>query len=295
MTNWSWDNLRYLLAIAEEGTLTEAAKRLGVSHTTVQRRIATFEVELGTPLLSKSVSGYQLTVAGQSMVRQARDIQIALEAQTREISAASSTLTGTVKITSTDTISFFLLPDILKALNTKYPDLDIHLHMMNRMSDIQKLEADVAIRTGREPPEQLIGRKIGSLGFKVCASKDYVAEHRLAAFPVTDFNYHAIVLDADYDGVPFARWFRSQLSESAHISTVNGFLAAWRLCKAGMGITLLPEYLVNDSDELVELTSTELPEPNDLWILGHSDFRDTERVRVVRHFLFEALQKIFSN
>ena len=170
--------------------------------------------------------------------------------------------------------------------------------MLNSISDIQNLEADIAIRGCLEPPPQLIGRKIGAIPFCVCASSTYIREHGLTHFPtaatLADAVADVIVLDSSFKQAPFAQWFGEQIPPAATVTTVNGFLAAWNLCKEGMGVTLLPEYLVNRTQSLQRLTTDSLPQANDLWILGHADFRDTERVRVVRQFLYDRLKPVFA-
>lgn len=291
--SWSWDHLRFFLALAEGGTLSTAARRLGVSHTTVLRRVRAFETSLGTQLFDHTAQGYTLTAAGETLRAEASGVRDAIESVARRIGGADAGLEGEVTITTTDTLAFAVLPPLLAELGERYPELRFTLSMRNRLSDIVNREADIAIRTGREPPERLIGRRVGTVHFAACASSDYAAAHALARFPDDVAAHRFVTLDGSYAGVPFHDWLEARLPPEAARTTVSGFLAAVAVCRAGMGITVLPSYLLAELPDLVELPVTERIATNELWVLSHADLRDTERVRVVRRHLFERLSERF--
>lgn len=287
--NWSWDSLRYFLAVAEHGTLTDAAIAMGVSHTTVQRRLVAFEKELHTQLLARTRQGYVLTDAGRTLYNEASKVQSTLTSITSQISNQEAQPSGAVTITSTDTICSVILPDIIRELIDQYPKLEITLDNMNRISDIRNFEADIAIRTCKKPPENLIGRKIGRIHFVVCASTDYIKRHKINKFPTDVSDYHFIKLNSQYSDVEFYQWFDKVIQGRASTTIVSDFMSARSLCAAGVGITILPSYLLPVTENLRELKVSTAPTPNDLWLLSHSDLRDTERVKVARHFLYERL------
>lgn len=287
--NWNWDHLRFFLALAEKHTLTLAAKDLDVSHSTVLRRIKAFEQELETHLFDHTSSGYSLTRAGQSLYIEVRKMKNSVDTISREIAGVDQQIEGDVIITSTDTLSYHVLPQILEKLHIQYPELRITLSVMNDLTDIANREADIAIRAGSDPPAHLIGRKIGKLRFNACASAAYANDHGLTEFPQDTANYHFIELDQSYRDRPFHRWLHSRLHASSACTTVNGFLTAYALCKAGLGIAILPGYLVSDDPDFVCLVTEPEVASNDLWLLSHADMRGTARIRLVKNFLYEAL------
>lgn len=289
----NWDNIRFFLALAKNKTLSGAGKELGVSHSTVQRRINAFERELNTHLFNRTESGYVKTAAGDALYREATQVQSTLNAISRQISDADDLTSGEVIITSTDTLSYFLLPEIVQVCNQKYPDLMIHLEMINSMSDMQNLQADIAIRTCQEPPANLIGRKIGSIEFAACASKEYIRAHNLKRFPERTADCHFVMLDKSYSDTQFYQWLDERVETRSKVTVTNGMLSAARLCAAGLGISLLPTYLLKSLSELQDLPCDGEPVTNDLWILSHPDLRDTARVRAVRQLLYDHLTPWF--
>ena len=292
--NWSWDNLRYFLAVAQCGTLSAAARQLGVSHSTVQRRIGALELELQTSLFSRKVNGYALTQSGQALFKESAQLQTTLECISRKVSGSDSTVSGQVVLTSTDTLCFLVLPKLIKSLTQTYPELCVELKMINSISDVQNLEADIAIRSCMQAPADLIGRKIGTIQFAAYAALTYCQEKGIDRFPADVEAHQVIVLTDDYANTPFHQWLDSQLTVNTRTTIASGFLSAFGLCKAGLGITLLPTYMVDEASNLMKLEIDGNPVSNDLWILSHTDLRSTERVRVVRQYLYEELSRIFA-
>lgn len=291
--SWSWDHLRFFLALAETGTLSMAARRLGVSHTTVLRRVRALEASLDTTLFEQTGKGYAMTAAGEALHAEAGRIGEAIESVSRRIDAADSGIGGEVKITTTDTLAFAVLPPLLAELGERNPQLRFSLSMWNPLSDIVNREADIAIRACREPPGRLIGRRVGTVRFAACTARDYAATHALERFPENVSAHRFVTLDASYADVPSRRWLEARLPAGVARTTVNGFLTAVAACRAGMGITVLPTYMLAEFPDLVRLPVEEDIPGNELWVLSHADLRDTERVRVTRRFLFERLVALF--
>lgn len=288
---WNWDHLRYFFALAEQGTLSAAGRQLNVSHTTVLRRIRVFEASLQTRLFEHTTSGYQLTSSGAELREQATVLKNSLDAVARNIARADHEIAGEVLITTTDSLGFCLMPPLVKELTEAHPELNIKVHMGIQMSDVQNREADIAIRTCKEPPDSLIGRCIGSIAFSACASLEYISENKLHAFPIDSTQHQFVMLDSGFAGIPFYDWLSSRVSADCPTIEVNNFLLAKAMCAEGMGITVLPSYMLEGDSRLQELSTLEPIEQNTLWILSHSDLRDTARMRLVRQFLFDSLSE----
>lgn len=289
--NWNWDHLRFFLALADHGTLSLAARELDVSHTTVLRRVRIFEQQLQTHLFDHTPNGYCLTAAGDALYVEAIKMKSAIDGISREISGDDARLEGSVVITATDTLGLHVLPPLLRELQILYPGLALTLNVANRLSDIGNREADIALRTGSEPPAGLIGREICNLRFVACASRDYVERTGIDRFP-DDTRSHAFVqLDESYRNLAFHRHLAALVDSRATCTTASGFIYALALCRAGIGITCLPSYLATGDNGLVVLPMPSDIETNPLWILSHADLRDSARVRVVRQFLFAQLRE----
>ncbi len=288
----NWDNLRYFNALARHATLSQAARELGVSHSTVQRHITAFESELKVQLFNHAASGYKLTSAGEALFRETTTIQQTLRALSSRITDSADDIQGNVSITVTDTIGHFILPVILKNLQGLFPELLFSVVVANRLSNLQELETDIAIRSGKEPGADLIGRRVGTLRFAVCSTVDYMQTHTLCASDGVAKAKHAILLDQSFAVTHFHDWL-PQSVQQRHLTRVNGFLTAYQLCRAGLGITLLPAYIMHHDRQLVELDCQNVPEGNSLWVLSHADLRDSPRVKAVRQYLAEQLGEVF--
>lgn len=291
---WNWDHIRFVLALAEQGTLSDAARVLGVSHSTVLRRIRQLEKDIDAQLFDHTNNGYALTPSGNTLYNEAKKMRSTMSALSREISGADNRMVGKVAITTTDTIARHILPKLLAELTKKYPALEFTVHMANAMSDMDNRDADIAIRSCKRPPDNLIGRHVATLEFAAIASKAYVKTHKLTNFPVNSDGHRFIVLDDSYSSAPFYQWLRNNIGKNAHLTTASNFLCATALASEGMGITVVPTYLLNTESRLVELKTSEEISRNDLWVLSHSDSRNTEKVRVVRQYFYEALGARFS-
>lgn len=293
--NWNWDHLRFFLALADAGSLSQAARDLGVSHTTVLRRVKSIERELETHLFDHTGQGHKLTPAGHSLYVEVQKMQLAVNDIARKISGVDQTIEGPVTITTTDTLGYCILPPVITRLYECYPQLSVTLASSNQMSDISNREADIALRTCAEPPPNLVGRKIGSIKFCACASRSYIDAHQLTKFPEDTSTHQFIVLDKKFREAPFYQWIVSRLHEQSGLLTANGMLTVYSLCIAGAGIAVLPDYLVKHNDSLVELIADTEFSTNDVWLLSHVDLRDTARIRLVKNFLFEDLKAIFNH
>ena len=122
-----WDDLRYVLAVADAGSLAGAARRLGVNHTTVLRRVAAFEEQLGLRLFERLPTGYMLTAGGEQVIAAARGIDVAVTTLERKLAGQDLRLAGSVRVTTTDTLMGSILPDILTEFRDSYPGIQVEI------------------------------------------------------------------------------------------------------------------------------------------------------------------------
>ncbi len=153
-------DLSTLLAIAREGTLAGAARRLRVNHSTVFRRLATIEARLETRLFERQGGSYVTTAAGEDLLRTAERVEAEVEALERRLSGQDLRLTGSLRMTTPDDMAEILVMPLLRDFRRSYPDITVELILDNRMLNLTRREADIALRPTLEPPETLSGRRV---------------------------------------------------------------------------------------------------------------------------------------
>jgi DNA-binding transcriptional LysR family regulator len=282
-----WNDVRHFLALARTRSARGAGASLGVSHSTVARRVEALEAELGVRLFDRHRDGYLLTDAGELIVPAAERIEREMAALERGVAGQDTRLEGPVRITCTDPFVGRMLVRALAGLCERHPGLEIELDADSRYLDLSKREADVAVRAmAREatPPEHLLGRKIVPI---VIAS--YVAQTR------------ADRLDPERAGSG-ARWIgsdRTRVFEALVASSSYPDLPLWgafaslemlvEATREGMGIVMLPTYVGDTDRTLRRLARPDVRHVGDFWLLSHPDLRENARVRAARECVATAV------
>jgi DNA-binding transcriptional LysR family regulator len=285
MAGLEWDDLRYVLAVANAGSLAGAARNLGVNHSTVLRRVSAFEKELGLRLFERLPTGYVLTAGGEELTAAARHIDDTVTSLARKLAGQDLRLSGAVRVTTTDTLMASILPEILAKFHTAHPGICIEVALSNVMLNLTKRDADVAIRPANDPPETLVGRRVAKIAFAIYASPRYLAKHR----KTDDLAAHQWVgPDDSLADTAVAQWMRSQLPGSEIALRVDSLLGMRQAAQAGLGVTALPCYLGNTSTGLVCIHRPIAAMQTALWILTHEDLRHTARIRAFIEFVANA-------
>ena len=280
-----WNDLRYFLAVAREGSTLAAARALNVNQSTVQRRLAALEEAVGGKLVERHPAGYRLSDLGQTMLGHAEGVESAVAAFERAVKSSETELAGTVRVTCAESEVNRLLSAPLDRFRAKYPDLRVEFVITNKFVDLAKGEADIALRGGVVRDNALIGRKIADVPWNVYASRAYVERCGKPARP-EDIAHHAtIAYVGQLAEIAPARWFRSRAPESTVVAQSSSLLGTLPAVKSGIGLALLPQHLAAGEDDLVQVLSLppELAEP--ITLLVHPDLRNTPRVRALFDFL----------
>jgi DNA-binding transcriptional LysR family regulator len=282
-----WDDLRYVLAVASAGSLAGAARSLGVNHTTVLRRIGAFEGRLGLRLFERLPTGYVLTAGGEELIAAAHHIDETVTTLERKLAGQDLRLSGTVRVTTTDTLMGSVLPEILAVFRANHPGIQIEIAVSNLMFNLTKRDADVAIRPANDPPETLIGRRIAKIAFAIYGSPRYLAEHK-----AKDLARHLWVApDDSLAGTAVAQWTRANLPEGQIALRADSLLALRQAAQAGLGLAALPCYLGDASPDLVCVRRPVPEMETALWILTHQDLRHTARIRAFTEFAANAFSR----
>jgi DNA-binding transcriptional LysR family regulator len=283
-----WDDLRYVLAVAAEGSLAGAARALGVNHTTVLRRVNAFEERLGLRLFERLPTGYFLTSGGAELIEAARLMEDTVVALERRLAGQDRRLAGAVRVTTTDTLVDTLLPPILAAFRAKHPSIQVELILSNEAFNLAKRAADVAIRPADNPPEGLIGRRVSAIAFAIYAGRGYLAQ----TGKMEDLSKHAWLAPTDeLSTTSVAQWMRVALPQAEIALKANSLLALRQAAVENLGLAALPCYLGDSSNDLIRVRPPIPAMTTALWILTHEDLRRSARVRAFTEFVAAAIAR----
>jgi DNA-binding transcriptional LysR family regulator len=282
------NDLRLVALIAHTGSLSGAAKRLGVNHATVFRRIAQLEDRVGVRLFERSAGRYHPTPAGDELARAGALMDDAATQALLHVAGQDLRPSGTVRISTTDSVALTLLYPVLALCRAQYPQITLTVSVDNDTVNLSKRDADIAVRPTSRPPEHLIGKRITPLHFGVYGAKRYLKTAR----KVTQLSAHEwIALDDSQSGHRTLRWLES-IKPLADVGLrTNSFGAIRQACVDGLGLALLPCFMAHTTPTL-QAVGDPVPEcATELWLLTHPDLRDTTRVKVVFQLLHAALEK----
>lgn len=281
-----WDDLRYVHALGTAGTLAGAAGRLGVHASTVFRRLGQIESRLGVRLFDRHRDGFSPTAAGEEALALAERMGPEVEALERRLAGRDTRPSGSVRLTTTDTLLLGMLGPPLATFRRRYPAIRLELVAGNPFLSLSRRDADVALRPTADPPENLVGRRVTALATAVYASPAYLAG---APAEWSDPQQHWIAPDDSLAHLPSGRWLRHRLPGSAPAVQCNSVAAMHALARHGSGLAALPCFL-GDPDPGLERVIPPLPELTvGLWLLTHRDLRRVARIRALLDFLHGAL------
>jgi len=287
-----WNDLRYFLAVAREGSTLAAGLALRVSQTTVARRIASLEQAIGFPLFDKKQAGYAPTPAGEALLPIAERV----EAEARQFADAAGARTreagGKVRITTEEIYAMGLLAPLLRELHDLHPEILIELDTGQQVRDLGDGEADIALRSfSGEQPAGTVGRSLGRDDWTLYCSRDYAARHGVPA-SIEELRNHAIVGGGGGNlWIQYQAWLKSLGLEdkvAMHHATSTGLLSAVR---SGFGIAVLPCVVADADADLIRCIPPRPSHGRVLWLLTHERIRHEPRIRAVIDFLFERLKK----
>jgi DNA-binding transcriptional LysR family regulator len=276
---FEWSDLRFFLAVARHGSTVAAAKALGLSQSTVQRRLAELERRIGRELVKRHANGYRLTEFGEDMLPYARHVEQAVLAFEQHKTTIERGEFGVVRVTCPEPIMYRIMQSsLLDRFHARHPGLRVEFVMSDKYLDLSKGDADVALRSGDVDDDVLVGRKIADSIWAVYASRKYI-ERRGRPERVEDLNRHALVgLDGSMAKHRAATWLREVAPHAELAARVNSVLGLVSAAKSGIGAAPLPTALGDAESDLVQVLGP-IPELARSWrLLAHPDLRRTPRV-----------------
>lgn len=281
-----WSDLRLVLAICRTGSLSGAARTLGVAHSTVFRRINTIEKQLDVRLFDRQPQGYVMTEAGEAVQRAAERIDEQVDGLNRELLGRDLRLQGPLRVTSPEGLALKVLGPKLSAFCAEHPGIYMDLKITSDALRLSRREADIAVRVTRKPPDNLIGRRICKFRWAMYASRAYAKTNRDTALE----DHAWILTDDGFEQLPAAIWKKKERSAAHIVFSSNNVMATIGATKTSLGVAPLPCFLGDSEAGLVRVAEPIEALTMDLWVLTHPDLRNTARIKALMSYLVETLE-----
>jgi DNA-binding transcriptional LysR family regulator len=292
---FDWNDLRYFLAVAREGSTLAAARKLQVNQSTVHRRLAALEKALGCSLVERHPTGYRLTELGNQLRSHAERIEDDVGALQRHVAASDRGMIGRIRMTCSTAVGHRLMKSgLFDAFNKRHPGLHVELVMTERMLSLAAGDADIAIRGGVPTDETLVGKRIATVPWAFYATRAYIDrsgrprslgdldKHTTVGFIEAMTNHNA------------AAWLRRHAPHARICAEAGNIPSVFLAVKSGACIAPLPTPLGDGDDELECVLGpvSELSYP--MYLLTHRDLRRVPRINAFFEFCADKLRPILT-
>lgn len=291
---FDWNDLKYFLAVARHHSTTAAGKALGLSQSTVHRRLAELERRLARPLVTRHTTGYRLTEFGEQLLPYAERVDAAITDLERQITGASREVSGVIRVTCPEPIVFRMTQSkLIDRFHARYPKLRVEFVTSDRYLDLTKGEADVAFRSG-DTDDELVGRKIADSVWAIYASRAYIEQHGKPE-RVEDLSRHLLVgFDETLSKHRTAVWLKEVAPDAKMAARNNSVLGLVYAVKSGIGLGPLPTALGDAEPDLVRVLGPIAELARSWRLLTHPDLRRTPRVSAFFDFIIEERETLKS-
>ena len=278
-----WDDLRIFLAVARDGSMSAAARRLAVQHSTVSRRIRALEARLGTRLIERKRSGCELTAAGEELKLSAGKMESEVLQLEEALGAQESRLSGELRVSAINNMASSVLMPMFVRFNERYPDVNLRVQVSNKFVSLAERDADLVIRLTNTPLDTLVGTRLVTVASAVYGQRTYLAELR-------DGSEKPRWLGVDCCDV-HRSWTHNACPEHEHNFTVDDTLLTLAALRDGRALAYLPCFMGDAEPALERFRSPDPAHDLGLWLLYHSDLRRTKRVRAFRDHMIASIDK----
>lgn len=284
----AWDDLQVFTAVCDAGSVSGAAQRLRVNHSTVLRRIASLEHSLGLRLFDRLPGGYAPTAAGNTLAQRLAGVAEQVDSAQRQLMGQDEAMQGVIRITSTDTLLLSLLMPLLAAFRARHPGVQLQVVVNNSFLSLTQREADVALRGSNKPPGNLVGRRVGNIQTALYGSRAYLKSlGRRAGFD----DWRFVAPDESLSHLAQAQWLQQHVPAARIAMRVDSLLGMLEAVRHGAGVGMLLCPLADACDELKQLAAPDPRLDTQVWILTHPDLKQVARIRAFTQFLFDALSR----
>ena len=287
-----WSLIQAFLMVAEEGSLSGAARKLGASQPTLGRQIKTLEQQLSADLFVRQARGFDLTETGAALVAPAQAMREAMGQIALTAAGQSARIEGTVRITASVMTSQFHLPAVIANIREQEPDIAIELVPSDDSRNLLYREADIAVRMYRPTQLDLVTQHIGDIPLTICVAKSYLARKRIAVTRANLHEHDFVGFDADTSIIEGFRKAEIEVTRDFFKVRCDENAAYWALIRAGGGVGF-SQLNIALSDPLVEVIDVGFPIPKlPIWLTAHEAMRHTPRVRRVWDMLADGMKAV---
>ena len=291
MQKLNWDDFRFLLAVARQGSLSAAARALRVSQPTVGRRIEQLELQIGQPLFDRDSQGFRLNETGKGILR-------FIEAMDREAQGVGNFLSNRqlaprpmVRVATTFNLANFWLTDKMAALSHRDPAIRFAVQVGIQKADVQRYCADIALRMGDPDDDTLFGRRVGQVHCGLYASRDYLAIHGAPQGPHALREHRIVGAEGAVENLPQCVALREMAGSDGGDFCADDTNVQLAAARAGLGITTLPCFIVAGEPSLQRVLCDDFDIPVDLWVLVNRDLKNSGPVRETYDFILREAVK----
>ena len=285
MDTLDWNQLKAFLETAETGSLSAAARKLGLTQPTLSRQVAAIEQRMGVTLFERVGKAMAITPSGLDLLEHARAMGAAAEALGLAATGRSQAVGGVVSVTATDMVAAHLLPPLVRQLREKEPGITIEVIPSNAISDLLRREADIAIRHVKPEQPDLIAQLIREAVAYFYASEDWVRVHGHPRHAEEAAHLPFVGSARSGQFLAYLRQHGLPLSEANFSCYCDHTVAHWALVRQGMGIGTMMDEMARDTPGIVRVLDDVPPVRFPIWLVTHRELRTSRRIRVV----FEAL------
>ncbi len=285
--DWRW--LRDFAVVAEHGSLSAAARALGLSQATLTRRMAALESHLGSEVLRRTSRGVELSEVGESLLEPVRQMREQVEAVEISATGRDAQLRGPVRISVTEGLAVYFLTPALRDFSLAHPAIELQLDVRNRNANLLRREADVAVRLGRPRQPQLVARRVADLSLGIYGSREYL-ERAAPPESVDDLERHAMIaFDDSIADTGVGRTAEDLLAVGSVVFRSTSLLAQLAAIRAGLGLGMASDFIAREYPELVRVLPDTVHRLS-LWMVTHPGLRRSARIRAVYDFLVERFE-----
>ncbi len=290
-----WDKLKTFKVVAESGSFTHAGENLNLSQSAVSRQISALEHELGITLFHRHARGLVMTEQGEILFQSACEVSDSLKKVEMQLGDSSNLPAGPLTLTTVEFIASTWLAPQIPLFKEAFPKIQLTMLLDDRVYNLSHREADVAIRLQRSEHGDLIERHMTTIGFSLCASKKYLKNYGRPKRK-TDFSHHLMIGFPLNTHTPFVKpnWVFGKLNiditNNPNVILINSMHARYTAVKSGAGISILPNYIIHQDND-IEILYPDIKIPSvDMYFVYPQERRNSQRIKVLKEFLFDYIR-----
>lgn len=288
--SFDWNQIKAFLATAEEGSLSAAARALKTTQPTVGRQVSALEGALGVTLFERAGRSFRMTAAGRDLLDHVRAMGDAASRISMVASGQSQQVAGRVSVTASELLAAGFLPPVMQKLRQEAPGIEIEIIASDRLEDLTRRDADIAIRHVRPEQPELIARQLPDFTARFIAAKGYIDQH---GHPLTgdDLTGHHFIAPRDAGAMlSVLEGYGISIPEKQLSLRTDSGVVMWEMMRAGLGIAILPDGLWPDTADIAPVLEDMPPIVFPVWLATHRELHTSRRIRIVFDALAEALK-----